>query len=49
MAASVAAVLNPELDVRGGTAMPLLGGGNLDMTMVQTALVHALTDRKQIL
>lgn len=29
--------------------MPLLGGGNLDMTITQTVLVHALTDRKQIL
>jgi threonine dehydratase len=48
-AASVAAVLSPDLDVRGETVMPLLGGGNLDMTMIQTVLIHALTDRKQIL
>ena len=48
-AASVAAVLSPDLDVRGETVMPLLCGGNLDMTMLQTVLVHALTDRKQIL
>ncbi|MDJ1433788.1 threonine ammonia-lyase [Halostagnicola sp. A-GB9-2] len=48
-AASIAAVLSPELDVRGETVMPLLGGGNLDMTMLQTVLIHALTDRKQIL
>jgi threonine dehydratase len=48
-AASVAAVLSPDLDVRGETVMPVLGGGNLDMTMLQTVLVHALTDRKQIL
>ncbi|MFC6764681.1 threonine ammonia-lyase [Natrinema soli] len=48
-AASVAAVLSTDLDVRGETVMPLLGGGNLDMTMLQTVLIHALTDRKQIL
>lgn len=48
-AASVAAVLSPELDVRDETVMPLLCGGNLDMTMLQTVLIHALTDRKQIL
>jgi threonine dehydratase len=29
--------------------MPLLCGGNLDMTMLQTVLVHALTDREQLL
>ncbi|WP_435180314.1 threonine ammonia-lyase [Halorussus sp. AFM4] len=48
-AASVAAVLDDELDVEGETVMPLLCGGNLDMTMLQTVLVHALTDREQIL
>lgn len=48
-AASVAAILSDDLDVRDETVMPLLGGGNLDMTMIQTVLVHALTDRKQIL
>lgn len=48
-AASVAAILSDDLDVRDESVMPLLGGGNLDMTMIQTVLVHALTDRKQIL
>jgi threonine dehydratase len=48
-AASVAAILSDELDVRGETVMPLLGGGNLDMTMLQTVLIHALTDREQLL
>ncbi|WP_226482620.1 threonine ammonia-lyase [Natrinema amylolyticum] len=48
-AASVAAIISDELDVRGETVMPLLGGGNLDMTMLQTVLVHALTDREQLL
>ncbi|RBI62412.1 threonine ammonia-lyase [halophilic archaeon] len=48
-AASVAAILSDDLDVRGETVMPLLGGGNLDMTMLQTVLIHALTDREQLL
>ncbi|MFC4440115.1 MULTISPECIES: threonine ammonia-lyase [Natrialbaceae] len=48
-AASVAALLSDELDVSGETVMPLLCGGNLDMTMLQTVLVHALTTRGQIL
>jgi threonine dehydratase len=48
-AASVAAVLSEKLDVSGETVMPLLCGGNLDMTMLQTVLVHALTDREQLL
>ncbi|WP_436346316.1 threonine ammonia-lyase [Natronorubrum sp. FCH18a] len=48
-AASVAAVISEELDVTGETVMPLLCGGNLDMTMLQTVLVHALTDREQLL
>lgn len=48
-AASVAAVLSDDLDVEGETVMPLLCGGNLDMTMLQTVLVHALTSRRQTL
>jgi len=48
-AASVAAILSDELDVTGETVMPLLCGGNLDMTMLQTVLVHALTDREQLI
>ena len=48
-AASVAAILSEALDVRGETVLALLCGGNLDMTMLQTVLVHALTDREQIL
>ncbi len=48
-AASVAALLADDLDVAGETVMPLLCGGNLDMTMLQTVLVHALTDRQQTL
>jgi threonine dehydratase len=48
-AASVAAVLSDQLDVSGETVMPVLCGGNLDMTMLQTILIHALTERGQIL
>ena len=48
-AASVAGLLSEEVDVRGETVMPLLCGGNLDMTMLQTVLTHALTHREQVL
>jgi threonine dehydratase len=48
-AASVAAILSDDLDVTGETVMALLCGGNLDMTMLQTVLVHALTAREQLL
>ncbi|MFB6183409.1 MAG: threonine ammonia-lyase [Haloarculaceae archaeon] len=47
--ASIAAMLGDDLDVEGETVMPLLCGGNLDMTMLQNVIVHALTDRDQIL
>ena len=48
-AASVAALLSDELDVSGETVMPVLGGGNLDMTMLRTVLLHALAEREQLL
>lgn len=48
-AASVAALLRDELDVTDETVMPLLCGGNLDMTMLNEVVVHALTRRRQIL
>ncbi len=48
-AAPVAAMLSDDLDVSGEIVMPLLSGGNLDMTMLQTVLIHALTAREQIL
>ncbi len=48
-AASVAALLSDKLDVSGETVVPLLCGGNLDMPMLQTVLVHAMTDREQLL
>jgi threonine dehydratase len=48
-AASVAAILRDDVDVSGETVMPLLCGGNLDMTQLQTVLVHALTRRQKLL
>jgi len=48
-AAAVAAIRGDELDVDGETVMPLLCGGNLDMTMLRAVLIHALTHRRQIL
>jgi len=48
-AASVAAILGDDLDVDGETVVPLLCGGNLDMTMLRAVLIHSLTKRRQIL
>ena len=48
-AAPVAAMLGGDLDVAGETVMPVLSGGNLDMTMLRTVLIHALTERRQLL
>jgi threonine dehydratase len=48
-AASVAALLSEAVDVEGETVVPLLCGGNIDMSMLQTVLTHALTDRCQLL
>jgi len=48
-AASVAAILSESLDVEDERVLALLCGGNLDMTMLQTVLIHALTDREQLL
>jgi threonine dehydratase len=47
-AASVAALLSEGIDVSGETVVPLLCGGNLDMTMLRTIVVHALTAREQL-
>jgi threonine dehydratase len=46
-AAGVAALLSDGLDVENETVMPLLCGGNLDMTRLRTVLIHALTARQQ--
>ncbi|MFC7097210.1 threonine ammonia-lyase [Halobaculum marinum] len=48
-AASVAALLSGDLDVSGETVVPLLCGGNIDMSMLDTVLEHAMTDRDQLL
>jgi len=48
-AASVAALLSDEVNTEGETVVPLLCGGNIDMSMLQTVLTHALTDRSQLL
>ncbi|MEF8775852.1 MAG: threonine ammonia-lyase [Haloarculaceae archaeon] len=48
-AASIAAILGDDVDVTGETVMPLLCGGNLDMTQLHTVLIHALTVRQQLL
>lgn len=46
-AASVAALMSGRLDASGETVVPILSGGNLDMSMLQTLLTHELTTRKQ--
>ncbi|ARS91200.1 threonine ammonia-lyase [Natrarchaeobaculum aegyptiacum] len=48
-AAAVAAMRSDALEVDGERVVALLCGGNLDMTMLRTILVHALAQRKQIL
>ncbi len=48
-AAAVAAIRSNALAVDGERVMPLLCGGNLDMTMLRAILIHALTNRKQLL
>ena len=48
-AASIAAILSDDLDVEGETVVPVLSGGNLDMSMLQTVLTYALTERQQLL
>jgi len=47
--ASIAAIASDGLDVSGEVVMPLLCGGNIDMTMVRKILAHSLTRRKQLL
>ncbi|WP_277554714.1 threonine ammonia-lyase [Halobaculum limi] len=48
-AASVAGLLSGRLDVNDETVVPLLCGGNIDMSMLDTVLEHAMTDRDQLL
>ncbi|WP_330630388.1 threonine ammonia-lyase [Halocatena halophila] len=48
-AASVGALLSDELDVTDETVVAVLGGGNIDISMLQTVLTHALSDREQLI
>lgn len=48
-AASVAALISGQLDVSGEMVVPVLSGGNLDMSMLQAILTHELTARKQLI
>ena len=48
-AASVAPLLTGDLDVAGETVVPVLSGGNLDMSMLGTVLDHELTTRDRLL
>jgi threonine dehydratase len=48
-ASSVAAVLSEDLDVTDETVVPILSGGNIDISMLQTVLTQALTERSQLL
>ncbi|MXR40246.1 threonine ammonia-lyase [Halobaculum sp. WSA2] len=48
-AASVAGLLSGRIDVADETVVPLLCGGNIDMSMLDTVLEHAMTDRDQLL
>jgi len=47
-AASVAAMRSRKVDVNDEVVVPLLCGGNLSMTDLQTVLTHGLTHRGQI-
>ncbi|HKL28397.1 MAG TPA: threonine ammonia-lyase [Natrialbaceae archaeon] len=47
-AASVAAIMSEDLDVSGETVVPILSGGNLDMTTLQRLLSHALASNDQL-
>ncbi|MDZ7702400.1 MAG: threonine ammonia-lyase [Halobacteriales archaeon] len=48
-AASVAALFGDELDVTGETVVPVLSGGNIDMSMLKDVLTFALADRDQLI
>ena len=47
-AASVAPLLTGDIDVAGETVVPVLSGGNLDVSMLQTVLSHELPKRNRI-
>ncbi|MCL7417639.1 MAG: hypothetical protein M8354_07355 [Halalkalicoccus sp.] len=48
-ATTVAALTSGKLDVSGETVVPIFSGGNLDMTMLKTILIHELTSRSQLI
>jgi len=48
-AVSTAALLSEDLDVRGETVVPLLCGGNIDVSALQEVLTHAQAARHQLL
>jgi len=45
----VAALFSEDLDVEDETVVPILSGGNIDISMLQTVLTQALTERSQLL
>ncbi|SFT01406.1 threonine ammonia-lyase [Halostagnicola kamekurae] len=47
-ATTIAALRSDRLDVRDELVVPVLSGGNLSMTDLQTVLTHGLTARKQL-
>lgn len=47
-ATSIAAIRSDDLDVTGEVVVPVLSGGNLSMTDLQTVLTHGLTYRNQL-
>ena len=48
-AAAVAPLLTDAIDVRDEVVVPVLSGGNLDASMLQTVLSHELTQRDRLL
>jgi len=48
-AVSTAALLSEDLDVSGETVVPLLCGGNIDVSALQEVLTHAQATRHQLL
>ena len=48
-AAPVAALLSERVDATDETVVPLLCGGNIDMSLLDTVLEHAMSDRDQLL
>ncbi len=47
-AASVAALFGDGLDIAGETVVPVLSGGNVDMSLLKDVLTFALADRDQL-